>query len=83
MEAMAINTYIPDELPLKDLNYQKLFSLVGKANAELARYDGLLQGIPNPEVMLSPLTTQEAVLSSKIEGTQATVDEVLENRMLV
>jgi Fic family protein len=28
--------------------------------------------------MLSPLTTQEAVLSSKIEGTQATVDEVLE-----
>jgi hypothetical protein len=38
----------------------------------------LLQGIPNPAVMLSPLTTQEAVLSSKIEGTQATVDEVLE-----
>ena len=28
--------------------------------------------------MLSPLTTREAVLSSKIEGTQATVDEVLE-----
>jgi len=46
--------------------------------AELARYDGLLQGIPNPAVMLSPLTTREAVLSSKIEGTQATVDEVLE-----
>ncbi len=52
--------------------------LVGQANAALARYDGLLQGIPNPAVMLSPLTTQEAVLSSKIEGTQATVDEVLE-----
>lgn len=78
MEAMTINTYVPDELPLKDLNYQKLFSLVGRANAELARYDGLLQGIPNPAVMLSPLTTQEAVLSSRIEGTQATVDEVLE-----
>jgi len=71
--------YIPNELPLHDLNYQKLFGLVGKANAELARYDGLLQGIPNPEIMLSPLTTQEAVLSSKIEGTQATVDEVLEH----
>lgn len=39
----------------------------------------MLQGIPNPEVMLSPLTTQEAVLSSKIEGTQATVDEVLQH----
>jgi hypothetical protein len=29
-------------------------------------------------VMLSPLTNREAVLSSTIEGTQATVDEVLE-----
>ena len=32
----------------------------------------------NPSVMLSPLTNREAVLSSRIEGTQATVDEVLE-----
>jgi Fic family protein len=70
--------YIPDQLPLQNLDFQKLLGLVGRANAALARYDGLLQGIPNPEVMLSPLTTQEAVLSSKIEGTQATVDEVLE-----
>jgi len=70
--------YIPDSLPITDLDYRLLFSLVGSANAELARYDGLLQGIPNPVVMLSPLTTQEAVLSSRIEGTQATVDEVLE-----
>ena len=73
-----MNPYIPDKLPLTNLDYQLLFALVGDANAELARYDGLLQGIPNPAVMLSPLTTQEAVLSSKIEGTQATVDEVLE-----
>ncbi|MBN4053244.1 Fic family protein [bacterium AH-315-L15] len=70
--------YLPNKLPLDGLDYQLLFSLVGDASAELARYDGLLQGIPNPAVMLSPLTTQEAVLSSKIEGTQATVDEVLE-----
>ena len=70
--------YIPDNLPINDLDYKSLFGLVGDANAELARYDGLLQGIPNPVVMLSPLTTQEAVLSSRIEGTQATVDEVLE-----
>ena len=70
--------YIPNELPLENLDYKSLISLCSKANAELARYDGLLQGIPNPAVMLSPLTTQEAVLSSKIEGTQATVDEVME-----
>ena len=70
--------YQPNALPLAQLDYQRLLPLVGQANAALARYDGLLQGIPNPAVMLSPLTTQEAVLSSKIEGTQATVDEVLE-----
>lgn len=70
--------YTPDTLPLVNLDYRLLLPLVGQANAALARYDGLLQGIPNPAVMLSPLTTQEAVLSSKIEGTQATVDEVLQ-----
>ena len=68
----------PHALPLTDLDWRQLLPLVGRANAALARYDGLLAGIPNPAVMLSPLTTQEAVLSSKIEGTQATVDEVLE-----
>lgn len=36
---------------------------------EPARYDGILYGVPDPEVLLSPLTTQEAVLSSRIEGT--------------
>lgn len=73
-----MQAYEPDALPLTALDWRRLLPLVGRANAALARYDGLLQGIPNPAVMLSPLTTQEAVLSSKIEGTQATVDEVLE-----
>ncbi len=71
--------YTPDTLPLRSLDYGRLVGFVGKANAAIARYDGLLQGIVNPQVMLSPLTTQEAVLSSKIEGTQATLDEVLEH----
>ena len=71
--------YTPQGLPLSTIDYGRLIGLVGKANAELARYDGLLQGIVNPNVLLSPLTTQEAVLSSKIEGTQATLDEVLEH----
>jgi Fic family protein len=69
----------PHALPRTDLDWRQLLPLVGQANAALARYDGLLAGIPNPAVMLSPLTTQEAVLSSRIEGTQATVDEVLEH----
>ncbi len=38
----------------------------------------MLQTLPNPNILLSPITANEAVLSSKIEGTQATLDEVLE-----
>jgi Fic family protein len=49
---------------------------MGKANRALAHYDGILHSVPNPEILLSPLTTQEAVLSSRIEGTQATLSEV-------
>ena len=69
--------YIPEKLPPASLDYQGLIGLVGEASAALARYDGLLQAMVNPEILLSPLTTKEAVLSSKIEGTQATTDEVL------
>ena len=69
----------PHSLPLEGLDFGKLITLVGEANAELSEYNGLLQAIINPKIMLSPLTNQEAVLSSKIEGTQATVEEVLEH----
>jgi Fic family protein len=37
-----------------------------------------LSAIPNAALLLSPLTTQEAVLSSRIEETEATMGEVLE-----
>lgn len=70
--------YVPDKLPLENLDVGRLIRKVGPANAAIARYDGLLQSVVNSPIMLSPLTNREAVLSSKIEGTQATVDEVLE-----
>jgi Fic family protein len=67
----------PDQLPLADLPWRELLPLTGRANAALARYDGMLQTLPNPAILLSPITVNEAVLSSRIEGTQATLDEVL------
>lgn len=70
--------FIPDELPLEKLDWMSFVDLIGPAHDAVARFDGLLQSIPNPAVLLSPLTTKEAVLSSKIEGTQATMQEVLE-----
>lgn len=64
--------------PPGNIDWARLVPLIGRANAALARCDGLLAAIPNASVLLSPLTTQEAVLSSKIEGTNVTMSEVLE-----
>jgi Fic family protein len=72
------NSYTPKNLPIQDIQWESFVHLIGKANAEIGRFDALLQNIPNPSVLLSPLTTNEAVLSSRIEGTQATLKEVLE-----
>ncbi len=72
-----MNPFIPPELPIEDLDWINFIPLIGDARDRLSKFDGLLQGIPNPDVLLSPLTTQEAVVSSKIEGTQATLEEVL------
>ncbi len=69
--------FIPQALPLKELEWEPLIPLIGRANRAIALYEGVLYGVPNAELLLSPLTTQEAVLSSKIEGTQATLGEVL------
>lgn len=69
--------YHYNKFPPKNINWTKVLPLIGPANAALARYDGTLSAIPNANLLLSPLTTQEAVLSSRIEGTQATMGEVL------
>lgn len=74
---MAVQ-YHQGKFPPETLDWPRLLPLIGPANAAIARYEGVLHGIPNPNVLLSPLTAQEAVLSSRIEGTQATLGEVLE-----
>lgn len=74
-----MNPFVPQELPPKGLGWEKLVPMIGQANGAIARYDGLLQSLINPGVLLSPITTNEAVLSSRIEGTQASLGEVLEH----
>jgi Fic family protein len=67
----------PSKLPIDNIDWGSLVPSVGAASRALAYYKGILRGIPSPTLFLSPLTLQEAVLSSRIEGTQATLDEVL------
>lgn len=70
--------YTPEKLASIDVRWEPLIPLIGQANRALAQYDGILHGVPHTRILLSPLTmTQEAVLSSHIEGTQATLGDVL------
>lgn len=77
--AMMGQPCIPDLLPIETLNWRRLVPLISLANQEIARFDGALRGMVNPDILMSPLRSQEAVLSSRIEGTQATLAEVLEH----
>jgi Uncharacterized conserved protein len=70
--------YIPGKFPPKDLKLEPFIKKIVEANRGIALFDGILQGLPNPDILLAPLTTNEAVLSSRIEGTQATFEDVLQ-----
>lgn len=68
---------IPEPLPFAWLAWDALIPALSRANRALARFDGILNHLRNPDLLKTPLTTREAVLSSKIEGTIVTVGEVL------
>ena len=68
---------IPESLPLEWMDWGDLIPALSRANRALARFDGILAHLRNPDLLKAPLTTREAVLSSKIEGTVVTVGEVL------
>jgi Fic family protein len=67
------------QLPILTKNdWLALIPAMGRANRSLAEYNGRLRRLPNLDLLLSPLRLQEAVLSSRIEGTLATMSEVLQ-----
>jgi Fic family protein len=72
----CMRPFVPQTLPLAELDWGALIPRIGLANRALAEYNGVLYSLPNPGILLAPFTTKEAVLSSKIEGTQATLGEV-------
>ena len=74
---MSIKPFIPDKLPLK-VNYALLVKNIAKAHRSIASLDASLKHLPNPELLGRTMQTKEAVLSSKIEGTQASMNEVFE-----
>lgn len=72
---MSAIPFLPPKLPPR-IDYTNLIREIGQAHNNLGKLNGLLINIPNPDLLTAPLLTKEAVLSSRIEGTQATLDEV-------
>ena len=75
--------FVPFELPLKDkVNPLGFINELVKANTKIGIYNTLLnQSKINKRLLIAPIALQEAVLSTKIEGTQVTVDDVLESKV--
>lgn len=63
--------------PPRDLDFSMLIGPVTEATASLSRYDEMLRTMLNSEILLTPLRKQDAVVSSRMEGTISTLDEVL------
>jgi Fic family protein len=74
--AAAYQAFIPAPLPPAiemDLDLVRALSAADRAIGELA---GLGRNMPNPRLFIRPFMTREAVLSSRIEGTQADIEDV-------
>lgn len=71
-----MKSFVPHKLPIENLDLHRLVPLAGKANRFVARYDGILRAVVSPELLISPLRNREAVLSSRIEGTRATFEDI-------
>jgi Fic family protein len=54
-----------------------LATVLAKAGTALGRLDGVASTLPNPELFVAMYVRREAVLSSQIEGTQSTLDDIL------
>ncbi|TDR30254.1 Fic family protein [Hydromonas duriensis] len=70
--------YHYDKFPPQNLDYARLLDSLAKASAAIARFDQMLKNVMhNSEILLAPLRNQEAVISSRMEGTVSTIDEIL------
>ncbi len=72
-------TFVPKPLPPKPSIHLDLemFQLLSQASSSLGRLDGTSDILPNADLFVAMYVNKEAVLSSQIEGTQASLIDVL------
>jgi Fic family protein len=75
--AGGTRAFVPNPLP-PSLNYsRRLVHALSDADRLVGRLAGEGRRLPNPHVLIRPFVRREAVLSSRIEGTQATLGELM------
>ena len=70
-------TFLPDPLPPETPWTPELVRALSDADRTIGRLAGEGGRLPNPHLLIRPFVRREAVLSSRIEGTQATLGELL------
>ena len=68
--------FVPDPLPSELSMSPCLVSLLDRASRAVGELSGVGETIPNPHLLMRPLLRREAVLSSRIEGTIASLSDV-------
>ena len=77
---MEYKSFVPAVLPPNptiELN-KDIVDILVKANKEIALLEGIATRIPNMDLFISMYVRKEALMSSQIEGTQATLEDVLD-----
>jgi Fic family protein len=70
--------FIPAPLPPEPpIVLEGLQALLSRADQAVGRLDGVIQTVPNPDFFVYMYIRREAVLSSQIEGTQSTLEDLL------
>jgi Fic family protein len=77
LHATGYYAFIPTPLPPTLTFDDDLILMLSRADAALSELSGLGRVLPNPHLLISPLVRREAVQSSKIEGTQASLSDIL------
>lgn len=70
-------SYHYGQFPPTGIRYEMFIDSIIRATDAIARYDQMLKNMHNSEILLAPLRNQEAVISSRMEGTVSTIDEIL------
>jgi Fic family protein len=69
--------YLPNPLPPQKIDLEMLVIDLEQANKSIGQLNGTMGIIPNPSIINYMYVRKEAVLSSQIEGTQSTLNDLL------